>query len=121
MRRIIKNNTYNVAQRGHIAESVRVVARRSAAPPRYRMAPSRQVVSASSRDHDTRATLPRPAPRRPRVRSTYRHQQSDCRQAHRSQLTIRERHRPKPTLTRPLIMYEKFVGTRSHIVALQER
>lgn len=69
--------TYSVAQGGHIAESARVLARRSAAPPRYRMALARQNRAMCSprarkprvqrpRDHDNQSTTP--------------HQQSDCRQ-----------------------------------------
>lgn len=80
--------TYNVAQRGHIAESVRVVARRSAAPPRYRrMAPRRQHARPAARarhlaparsstcSEPARATSPRiPTPNSPTVdNSQHRH------------------------------------------------
>lgn len=100
-----KASTYNVAQRGHIAESARVLARRSAAPPRYRrMAPAGRRARTEPcpppppRSLPRPLLLPRPRPRplsvprayhpralppRPheRDKSTNRHaEQSDCQQ-----------------------------------------
>lgn len=84
---VINNDgTYSVAQGGHIAESARVLARRSAAPPRYRMALARQIRAMSSpcatkprvqrpRDHDNQSTTP--------------HDQSDCRQFTTSSLYLK--------------------------------